>query len=298
MGGVFTVVGDREQKKTSFMSDLERDACVLIEHPNVRSVMMHSHEFLELSYILKGCTEHTLDGVTENLREGDYLIVDYGSCHSYVGSGKGRFDNVDCLFLPEVLDPVLKGTKSLRTVLEHYLLHFNMKTLAQNPARMVFHDEDGQVLHLLKRIGTELERREAGFVELIRCYLVEILLITMRKIDGVQSAAPGSEISAYLVAYVEEHYTKTLTLGKIAAQMNYSLSYVSQRFREDMGVGFAHYVQNYRVMRACRLLAETKMTVGEITEAVGYLDSKCFAQLIKRNTGLSPTEFRRRHRGA
>ncbi|MBQ7335099.1 MAG: helix-turn-helix domain-containing protein [Clostridia bacterium] len=291
------VLEAQNKKKSLYLTDLERDACVSIEHRDVRSVSMHSHEFLELSYILNGYVEHTLDGVTETLHARDYLIVDYGSCHSYAGCDGGRFDNIDCLFLPALLDPALKGTKSLRAVLEHYLLHFNMKTFAKNPARMVFHDEDGQVLRLLERIGTELERRDAGFAELIRCYLVEILLLTMRKIDGVQSAAAGNEISAYLVAYVEAHYAEPLTLGKIAAQMNYSLPYVSQRFREDMGVGFARYVQNYRVMHACRLLAETQMSFAEITDTVGYFDSKCFAQLVKRNTGLSPSEFRRRHRG-
>lgn len=291
------VESEMHSEKPLYFTDLERDACVSIEHRDVRSVQMHSHEFLELSYILKGSAEHTLDGVTETLRAGDYLIVDYGSRHSYVGCDGGSFDNIDCLFLSELLDPVLKGTKSLRAVLEHYLLHFNMKALAQNPARMVFRDEDGQVLHLLRRIDAELGRREAGFAELIRCYLVEILLLTMRKIDGVQSAAVDNEISAYLAAYVEAHYAEQLTLSKIAAEMNYSLPYVSQRFREDMGVGFARYVQNYRVMRACRLLAKTRMSFVQITEAVGYLDSKCFAQLIKRNTGLSPSEFRKRHRG-
>lgn len=287
---------EKKYKESLCFSDLERDKCILLEHRGVRRVDPHSHSFLELSYILSGEVEHTLDGVTERLQPGDYLIVDYGSGHSYVGCDGGRFDNYDCILLPELLDPALKGTKSLRAVLEHYLLHFNMKAFAKNPARMVFHDGDGQVLRLIERIGEELARREAGFAELIRCYLVEILLITMRRIDGVQSAAVGNEISAYLTAYVEMHYAEPLTLGAIAKQMNYSLPYVSQRFREDMGVGFARYVQNYRVMRACRLLAETRMSFAQITETVGYLDSKCFAQLIKRNTGLSPAEFRRRHR--
>jgi len=291
------VLQEKKYKKSLSFSDLERDKCILLEHRGVRRVEPHSHSFLELSYILNGEVEHTLDGVTESLQPGDYLIVDYGSGHSYVGCDGGRFDNYDCILLPELLDPALKGTKSLRAVLEHYLLHFNMKAFAKNPACMVFHDGDGQVLRLIERIGEEIARREAGFAELIRCYLVEILLITMRRIDGVQSAAAGNEISAYLTAYVEMHYAEPLTLGEIAKQMNYSLPYVSQRFREDMGVGFTRYVQNYRVMHACRLLAQTRMTFAEITEAVGYFDSKCFAQLIKRNTGLSPSEFRRRHRG-
>ena len=172
-----------------FFSELERDACVLWEHRGVRDVDVHSHEFLELSYILNGSVEHTLDGTTEILRAGDYLIVDYGSCHSYVGNEGGRFDNIDCLFLPALLDPALEGTKSLRAVLEHYLLHFDPMALVQNPAHMVFHDHSGRILELLRRMQEESEKREAGYTELLRCYLIEILLLTMRHLEDAPAAA-------------------------------------------------------------------------------------------------------------
>ena len=132
---VFT---DREPDRELHFANLERDKCILLTHRNNRLVGMHSHSFLELSYILNGSVEHTLDGVTEVLKTGDYLIVDYGSLHCYSGCGGRSFENCDCLFLPELLDPALKGTKNLRMVLEHYLLHFNMKALVKNPARMVF----------------------------------------------------------------------------------------------------------------------------------------------------------------
>ena len=163
---------------------LSQEKCHIVLHKGQKTVSLHDHAFLELTYIRNGSAEHTLDGQTTTLHAGDYFIVDYGSRHSYRTVEKDGFDNLDCLFLPELLDPALKGTKSLRTVLEHYLLHFNMKTFAKNPARMVFHDGNGQVLQLIERIGEELRRREAGFGELIRCYLVEILLITMQDNKG------------------------------------------------------------------------------------------------------------------
>ena len=290
------VTRDQNRENSSFMSDLERDACVLMEHDGVRSVAMHSHEFLELSYILKGSAEHTLDGVTETLRVGDYLIVDYGSRHSYVGSGDGHFDNVDCLFLAELLDPVLKGTKSLRAVLEHYLLHFNMKALAQNPARMVFHDNSGQILKLLKLIDEESKKREAGYIALIRCYLIEILLLTMRRLDDARVAATGQDIGALIIAYVSEHYMEPLTLQDLAQRLNYSLPYISKRFKTDVGISFVNYLQNYRVMQACRLLSSSNRTISEIAEMVGYHDIKFFSEIVKRNTGLSPADFRRQRK--
>lgn len=273
---------------------LAQEKFLTVLHKKQKAIPLHDHSFLELTYILDGSAEHTLDGKTVSLHRGDYLIVDYGSAHSYVSHA--GYDNLDCLFLPELLDPILTGTKSLRAVLEHYLLHFNMQVLVQNPAHMVFHDSDGRILELLSRIRREEKEKGAGYTELVRCYLIEILLLTMRRLDDIQTAAAGQDISQFLVAYVAEHYMEPLTLGDLAVRLNYSLPYVSKKFKEDVGVSFVNYLQNYRVMQGCRLLSSSRYSLGEITEMVGYRDSKFFSTLIKRMTGLSPADFRRKHR--
>ncbi len=275
---------------------LAREKFLLKPHRGQKNVSRHDHSFLELTYILNGTAEHTLDGQTTALSAGDYLIVDYGSRHSYRATCKEGFDNLDCLFLPELLDPILKGTKSLRTLLEHYLLHFNMQALVQNPAHIVFHDEDGRILELLRLMQTEGKEKRAGYTEIVRCYLIEILLLTMRRLDDSGAAATGQSISAFLTAYVAEHYMEPLTLQALAARLNYSLPYISKKFKEDTGVTFVSYLQNYRVMQGCRLLSSSRHSLSEITELVGYRDTKFFSSLIKRMTGLSPADFRRRHR--
>ena len=183
---------------------------------------------------------------------------------------------------------------TLRSVLEHYLLHFNIQALSQNPAHMVFHDENGRVKELLLRMQEETETKEAGYTELVRCYLIELLLLTMRKLDDAQALATGQDISAFLTLYVAEHYMEELTLCDLAARLKYSLPYVSKRFKEDTGVNFVRYLQNYRVMQGCRLLVSSNRTLSENAEMVGYHDVKFFSGLIKRETGLSPSEYRRR----
>ena len=84
-----------------------------------------------------------------------------------------------------------------------------------------------------------------------------------------------------------------LTLRDIADRMNYSLPYISKRFKDDMGTTFVKYLQNYRVMQGCRLLTSSRKSLGEITELVGYKDVKFFSALVKKMTGLSPADFRR-----
>lgn len=275
---------------------LEREKFMTQPHYGQKKISMHDHAFLELTYILDGTAQHTLDGQTTTLCAGDYLIVDYGSRHSYRAPANQSYDNLDCLFLPELLDPILKGTKSLRTLLEHYLLHFNMQALVQNPAHMVFHDSDGRILKLLRLIQDEEQRREAGYTEIVRCYLIEILLFTMRRLEDASAAAVGQDISAFLAAYVATHYMEPITLQSLAARLNYSLPYVSKKFKQDMGVTFVHYLQNYRVMQGCRLLTSSKRTLAEISEMVGYHDVKFFSHLVKQITGLTPGAFRRSKR--
>ena len=279
-----------------YLPILEKEKILFRSHECVKIVRQHDHCFLELTYVLSGEAEHTLDGQTVRIGRGDYLIVDYGSRHSYRALSPRGFDNLDCLFLPELLDPVLKGTKSLRSLLEHYLLHINPQVLVQNPARMVFHDRDGRIMELLSRMSREAERKEAAYMEFLRCYLIEILLLTVRGMEGAQAAAAGQDISAFLTAYVAEHYMEPLTLQNLADKLNYSLPYVSKRFKDEIGVSFVHYLQNYRVMQGCRLITNTNRSFSEIAELVGYKDVKFFSELVKKITGLSPGDFRRHYK--
>ncbi len=293
-GGVFEL-GRRKNNPLwlTLLPELREKQLLLAEHYNVKSVAMHCHEFLELTYILRGKVLHNLDGQEIELEAGDYFIVDYGSRHSYQNSDGEGFDNIDCLFLPELIDPVLKGTESLRALLEHYLLHFNMQALVQNPAHMVFRDADGSVLRLIEHMKAEIAEHQAGYTEFLRCYLVEILLHTMRRLDDAQAAATGQDVSRFLTEYVRLHYMEEINLQELAKRLNYSLSYISKKFKDDMGISFVSYLQNYRVMEGCRLLSGSKRTLEEITRMVGYRDVKFFSSLIKRYTGRSPRSFRR-----
>lgn len=280
----------------AILEKLSRDKLVLTRH-RMSETGPHDHCFLELTYIESGPVLHTRDGHTDMLSAGDYFIVDYGSVHSYAAPAGGKFENLDCLFLPELLDPVLRGTKSLRTCLEHYLLRFQMHALVKNPAGAVFHDEDGRVRALLHRMEEESRRREPGYLEFLRCYLLEILLLTLRKIEGAERPVATDGIGAYIGQYVEEHYREDISLTTLADALHYSLPYVSRRFREETGTSFVSYLQNYRVMQGCRLLASTDYTVTKISELVGYRDVKFFSALVRRFTGLSPAAFRRREQG-
>ena len=283
---------DRLEWTVALRQKLEKKKLILERHC-IRECSAHDHLFLELTYILRGPVEHERDGRREILHTGDYFIVDYGSVHGYRAPEGESFENLDCLFLPELLDPVLRGTKSLRVCLEHYLLRFHMNALRKDPCGVVFHDEGGTVRELLEKMEAESVGGAPGYLEFLRCYLLEILLHTMRTIAGDEQSATEAGISPYIHKYVEEHYGENISLSDLAERMHYSLPYVSRRFREENGVSFLEYLQNYRVMQGCRLLLTSDYTTAQIARAVGYRDVKFFSELVRRITGLAPSYFRK-----
>jgi AraC family transcriptional regulator len=60
-----------------------------------------------------------------------------------------------------------------------------------------------------------------------------------------------------------------------------------------VGVSPSHYQINLRMNEARQLLRETKMSVVDVALEVGYSNPSYFAQLFRRETGLSPSDYRR-----
>ena len=281
-------------------SFLGEEKVFLLPHKQ-KSFNYHGHDFFELTYILDGHMEHVLDGVSYEVNSGDYFIVDYGSKHLYRSLTDSDVEYVDCLFLPEFLDRTLSGTRSFSLLLDHYLLHFDFRRLIGEPTGMTFHDDDGEVREIIQKMMREQDEKKAAYREVMRTYLMQIILITMRKISsGEAMPAQNDRICEQVMDYVAEHYAEDITLGAIADGMHYCLSYLSRAFKNGSGDTFMSYLKKYRAMQGYRLIMNTDKSIYEIASLVGYSDAKYFSGQVKKYIGRSPRELReqaRRERG-
>ena len=97
--------------------------------------------------------------------------------------------------------------------------------------------------------------------------------------------------------YIEQNYTRQISLEEVAAQVGLSSAYFSKLFKSELGVGYAEYLTEVRLEHAKRLLLDSNGSVKEIAAQVGYLDDKYFSKLFKKQTGIKPSEFRRLYIG-
>lgn len=255
------------------------------------SAQPHTHDYLELAYVLHGSATHKFNNSAEDIiSTGDYFIIDYRTIHGYQSINGCDFSVINCLFLPQLVDKSLAYCKDFQTLLRHYLIQVNGKHSQLGLANHIFHDEDGRILAILRQMLAEYENKNMGWVELVRSKMIELLILTARKLTQHEP----QDIISSIILQVHKHYNQSLTLGTLAEEMNYSLPYISKLFKEKTGMTFRAYLQKTRIDEACRLLANTDEKIFSISKMVGYTDTDFFCKRFKAAIGTTPNRFRTR----
>lgn len=111
---------------------------------------------------------------------------------------------------------------------------------------------------------------------------------------------PGAE-DADLVERVHalmlERLSYGLTLEELADAVHLSKHHFARRYRSLTGSSPLARFNELRMTRACRLLDSTAHPVGVVADMLGFGDQYYFSRLFRRVVGLSPTEYRKTHRG-
>ena len=96
-----------------------------------------------------------------------------------------------------------------------------------------------------------------------------------------------------LTRYLQEHLSEEMSLAILSEECHLNPQYISQLFKNEIGVGFLTYLTNIRMEKAKKLLLSTSLSVARIAEQSGYSDYRVFTKVFKKSEGITPSQFRR-----
>lgn len=96
-----------------------------------------------------------------------------------------------------------------------------------------------------------------------------------------------------LTRYLQEHMAEELSLSVLAEQFYLNPQYISQLFKNEIGVGFLTYLTNIRMEKAKKLLLSKSYSIAEVAEQSGYGAYRVFTKVFKKTEGITPSQYRR-----
>ncbi|MDO4494209.1 MAG: response regulator [Clostridiaceae bacterium] len=123
---------------------------------------------------------------------------------------------------------------------------------------------------------------------------IDNLKIALFQQKSAEETEGGEErIINKIVRFVQNHLAEEISLSVLAEEFHFSTQYVSQLFKNEIGVNFLTYLTNIRMEKAKKLLLSTDLPIAEVSEQSGYGDYRVFTKVFKKSEGVTPSQYRR-----
>ena len=122
---------------------------------------------------------------------------------------------------------------------------------------------------------------------------LKISLFEQRVAADAEPENQEERVITGITRYIQEHLEQEVSLSVLAEEFHLNSQYISQLFKNEIGVGFLAYLTNVRMEKAKKLLISTPLSIAEVADRVGYGDYRVFTKVFKKTEGITPSQYRR-----
>ena len=260
-----------------------------------KKTQLHTHDYLELSYVVKGEFRQKISGKDIVFRKGELCLIDKNCVHQdYLQNGEHviLFLGLSNDMFTEVMNENV-STEKIISFLQSAIL--KQKNLQQYLRFKPSPETEVALEKAFEQLIEELLINDTGSAFICKGLMVRIfgLLSTgcefslSRELRQAMSWIVFEEVADY----ISHHYT-SVTIKELVNAFHFQEDYFNRLIRSKAGVSYSEYVQKIRLEKAETLLRSTNMTVDEIAEAVGYQNKGYFYKIFKKEFGMTPRQMR------
>lgn len=239
--------------------------------------VVHTHHFTELFYVVSGEGNFIVENENFTVKTDDLIIVNPNVSHTEFGDGR---TNLEYIVLGiENLQFQLEGSDTKYT----YSMHN-------------FHNCKEDILYYLLKLLAEVKDKEENY-EAVCHNLLECLVyfLTRKTKDSLSFESTKKTIREcrFIEEYLMEHFSEDITLQTLSDMTYMNKYYLVHAFKEYKGMSPINYLIERRIQEAQNLLETSNYSIARIAHAVGFSSQSYFAQVFRKEKGVSPNQYRK-----
>lgn len=249
----------------------------------------HWHEDIEIIYLIEGNVKVGVNNELYNLEQYDIIIIPPGGVHYFLKEMKYS-ERAVIQFRMSMYDTFLTGNKDRATIKPM----FN-KCIFLSKGDKFYDLIESQIKNIIK----EYDEKNLGYKMFLKARLYELTGILIRYMPNnneninYDKQKERLEKLDIVMQYVENNYSNTIILDEIADVAGFSKFHFTRFFKENAGMTFVDYLNNFRISMAEWTLINEECPVTEVAFKTGFNSVKTFNRVFKKLKGCSPMEYRK-----
>lgn len=263
------------------------------KHNRYADYPAHTHQFLEINYMVSGNCHQTVDGHEILLHQHDLLLIDIGCTHTIKKLNTNDI-MINILFQnTNISIDWLNNLKKSQSLLYSLLLNRSYGEENINHFILFKHNNHSQINSVIENLVNEYVKKRPFYNEVISSYL-QILLTELVRNYQIKptSTLSSSQKTVTEVLHDIEHHYREITLTKEAAKLGYNKNYLSNLLKNKTGKSFSGLLTYQRLINARLLLTSTNQPIRDIMEQVGITNKTFFYKKYKEQYSELPGKTR------
>lgn len=242
----------------------------------------HNHASFELTAVISGKLALNVDDKVLNIEAGEFIILPPRIYHHNILDGSA-FERLGFRFSIAKSDYSSESSRIIEQ-LKNPVIYKSEEVISYTQA----------IQHELKN---KLRYSDEMIEAMLKCLFISLFRMTAVGSDN-KSSAPNSLPSRTKIidAFFSFRYAEQVTVGDLAKELGLSAPQTNRMLQRYYGQGFREKLRKTRISEACKLILSSGYKFSVIAYKVGYLSESGFFVAFRKETGMTPEEYKERHK--